>query len=232
MIRKRVFSIGLVGLVLLAAFLYYVALPRVSVTGSGTVTAYPTQADLQFSVRTQNQSAADAAAENGAIMTKVYDSLFATGVNVSNIKTTSYSLSPAYDSYNYSKVVGYIAVNSLEVTVTGTGNLSNVGKIIDAAVQAGVNQVDDISFTFADTTYNTLQAQVYQKAVQDANAQASAIVSGLGGVIIGIASASTNYGPVPQPLMYGGTIESKSLTPIVSGAQQVTATVYVTYLYV
>ena len=231
MIRKRVFAIGLVGLVVLATFLYYVAIPRVSVTGSGTVTACPTEADLQFSVRTQNQSAADAAAENGAIMTKVFNSLYAIGVNESDIKTTSYSLSPAYDSYNYTKVVGYVAVNSLEVIVTGIGNLSNIGEIIDAAVHAGVNQVDDISFTFADSNHNTLQTQAYQKAVQDANAQASAIVSGLGGVIIGIASVSTDYGPVPQPLMYGGTVESKSSTPIVSGPQEVTVTVCITYLY-
>src|SRR5271169_4825434 len=104
MLTKRVFAIGLVGLVVLATFLYTVAIPRVSVTGSGTVTAYPNEADLQFSVRTQNQSAADAAAENGVIMTNVFTSLFAIGVNKSDIKTTSYSLSPAYDSYNYSKV--------------------------------------------------------------------------------------------------------------------------------
>ena len=232
--KKRIIAMSLVGLVALASFLYFIAIPRVSVTGTGSVTAYPDEADLLFSVRTQNSSAANAAAENGVLMTAVYQSLAALGVNKSDIKTTSYSLSPAYDSYNYSKLMGYVAINSVEVIVTGTENLSNVGGIIDAVVQAGVNQVDGISFTFADQNYNTLRSQAFHKAVQDANLQASAIVSGLGGVIIGVASVSTNYGYgfLPQPVAYESTSGIKQPTPVNPGLQQVTATVNITYLYI
>ena len=190
--KRRVIATGLVGLLVLAVFLYYVAIPRLSVTGTGTVTAYPDEADLMFSVRTQNQSASDAAAENGAIMANVFASMSALGVNKSDIKTTAYSLSPAYDADNYSKVVGYVALNSVEVIVTGSENLPSVGKIIDAVVKAGVNQIDGISFTFNDTNYNTLQIQAYHQAVQDAYSQASGIVGALGGVIVGVASVSTN----------------------------------------
>jgi len=232
--KKRTIAIVLVVLVALASFLYFVALPRVSVIGTGTLTAYPDEADLLFSVRTQNSSAATAAAENGVLMTSVYASLAALAVNKSDIKTTSYSLLPVYDSFNYSKVVGYVAISSLEVIVTGTENLSIVGRIIDAVVQAGVNQVDGVLFAFTDPNYNTLRSQAYHNAVQDANSQASAIVSGLGGVIIGVAAVSTNYGYgiVPQPIAYGGTSETKQPTPINSGLQQVTATVNITYLYI
>ncbi len=226
-------GIGLVGIVILASFLYFVAVPRISVTGTGTVTAYPDEADIMFSVRTQDSSAAKAAAENGVQANAVFVSLAALGVNKSDIKTLSYSLSPTYDAYNYSEVVGYVALNSMEVIVTGTENLPNVGRIIDAAVQAGANEIDGISFTFTDPNYNTLQGQAYHKAVQDANSQASAIVSGLGGVILGVASVSTNYGYgiVPQPIIYGNTSGTKQPTPINSGPQQVTATVNITYLY-
>ena len=232
--KKRVIALCLVGSVMLSSFLYFVIIPRISVTGTGTVTEYPDEADLMFSVRTQNQSAANAAAENGAIMTNVFASLLALGVNKSDIKTTSYSLSPAYDSINYSKVVGYVAINSVEIIVNGTENLPIVGKIIDAVVQAGVNQVDGISFTFTNSNYNVLQTLAYQRATRDAYSQASAIVTALGGVIIGIASVSTNYGYgiVPQPITYGGTSETKLPTPINSGTQQVTATVNVVYLYI
>lgn len=224
----------MVGLVILASFLYFIAIPRVSVTGTGTVTAYPDEADILFSVRTQNASAANAAAENGILMTAVYASLAAVGVNESNVKTTSYSLSPAYDSYNYSKVVGYVAINSVEVIVTGIENLPIVGRIIDVVVEAGVNQVDGVIFTFADLNYNTLRTQAYYKAVQDANSQASAIVSGLGGVIIGVASVTTSYGYgiLPQPIAYDSSSGTKHPTPINSGPQQVTVTVNITYLYI
>jgi uncharacterized protein YggE len=231
--KKRMIGLGLVGIIALASFLYFVAVPRISVTGTGTMTAYPDEADIMFSVRTQDSSAAKAAAENGVQATAVFASLAALGVNKSDIRTISYSLSPAYDSYNYSKVVGYVAVNSMEVIVTGTENLPNVGKIVDAVVQAGANQVDGISFTFTDPNYNTLRTQAYQKAVQDSNSQASAIVTGLGGVILGVASVSTNYGYgiVPQPIPYTNTSGTKQPTPINSGPQQVTATVNITYLY-
>jgi uncharacterized protein YggE len=231
--KKRMIGIGLVGLIALASFLYFVAVPRISVTGTGTVTAYPDEADIMFSVRTQDSSAAKAAAENGVQATAVFASLAALGVNKSDIRTISYSLSPAYDSYNYSQVVGYVAVNSIEVIVIGIENLPNVGRIIDAVVQAGANQIDGISFTFTDPNYNTFRTQAYHKAVQDANSQASAIVSGLGGVILGVASVSTNYGYgiVPQPMPYANTSGTKQPTPINSGPQQVTATVDITYLY-
>jgi len=221
-------------LVMLGSFMYFVAIPRISVSGTGTVTAYPDEADLLFSVRTQNVSATNAAAENGFIMTVVYSSLDALGVNKSDVKTVSYSLQPTYDSYNYSKVIGYVAINSVEVIVTGTENLPNVGRIIDVIVQAGVNQIDGITFTFAGLNYNSLRAQAYHKAVEDANSQASAIVTGVGGVIVGIASISTNYGYgiLPQPIVYEGSTTTKPPTPINSGLQQVTATVNITYLYI
>ena len=232
--KKRSLALVLVGLIVLSSFLYFIAIPRITVTGSGTITMYPDEADLLFSVRTQDQSAVNAAAENGAIMNNVYAALSALGINESEVKTTSYSLSPAYDSINYSKVVGYVAVNSVEIVLTGSANLHSAGKIVDAVVKAGVNEVGGITFQFTDSNYNTLRAEAYQKAIQDAYSQASAIVSGLGGVIIGIASISTTYGygiTPPQPIAYGGTAAIKLPTPISSGLQQVTSTVNITYLY-
>ncbi|HUO42901.1 MAG TPA: SIMPL domain-containing protein [Methylomirabilota bacterium] len=232
--KRRTMAVGLLSLVMLGSFMYFVAIPRISVSGTGTVTAYPDEADLLFSVRTQNVSATNAAVENGFIMTVVYSSLDALGVNKSDVKTVSYSLQPTYDSYNYSKVIGYVAINSVEVIVTGTENLPNVGRIIDVIVQAGVNQIDGITFTFAGLNYNSLRAQAYHKAVEDANSQASAIVTGVGGVIVGMASISTNYGYgiLPQPIVYEGSTTTKPPTPINSGLQQVTATVNITYLYI
>ena len=224
-------GIGVVTLIALASFLYF-AIPRISVTGTGTVTAYPDEADIMFSIRSQDTSAIKAASENGAVATAVYSSLAALEVNKSDIRTISYSLSPTYDAYNYSEVVGYVAVNSIEVIVTGIENLPNVGRIVDAVVKAGANQIEGILFTFTDPNYTTLRTQAYQKAVHNANLQASAIVSGLGGIILGVASVSTNYGyGIPQPLPYPKVTGTKEPTPINSGAQQVTATVSITYFY-
>ena len=118
-LKKRTIAVSLVALVAVSSFLYLVVIPRVSVSGTGTVTAYPDEADLFLSVRTQNQTAANAAADNGRIMDNVYASLSSIGLNKSEIKTISYSLSPTYDPYNYSKLTGFVALNSVEIVVTG-----------------------------------------------------------------------------------------------------------------
>ncbi len=85
-------------------------------------------------------------------------------------------------------------IQSIQVTVD---DLSRVGNVIDKIVQAGVTQIDYIGFSFKDATYNSLRAQAYKKAVEDARGQADAIVGATGGFVIGIASLSTNYwGPI------------------------------------
>jgi len=51
--KKRMIGIGLVTRLALASFLYF-AIPRISVIGTGTVTAYPDEADIMFSIRSQD----------------------------------------------------------------------------------------------------------------------------------------------------------------------------------
>jgi uncharacterized protein YggE len=247
--RKRLIAVGMVAIIVAAAFLYFVAIPRIQVFGTGTVTAYPDEAQISFTVRTRDTLAASAVSKNAAIMNSVLAGLAAEGIGKDAINTVGYSLSPVYNqTTDYCKgdlcpllptpvgvtigtVIGYETVQSLQVTVT---DLPHVGSVLDKIVQAGVNQIDWISFTFKDATYNSLRAQAYQKAVQDAHGQAQAIVSALNGIIIGVASASTNYwGPVPynaQKVSAGSVTPNAPVVP--SGTIQVTATVNITYLYI
>ena len=247
--RKRLIAVGLVAIVVAAAFLYFLAIPRILVSGAGTVTAYPDEAQISFTVRTRETLAASAVSKNAAIMNSVLAGLTAEGIGKDAINTIGYSLSPVYNqTTDYCKgdvcplpptpvgvtigaIIGYEVVQSLQVTVT---DLTHVGSVLDKIVQAGVNQIDWISFTFKDATYNSLRAQAYQKAVQDANGQARAIVGALNGIIIGVASASTNFwGPGPY---YAEKVSGGSATPSVpvvpSGSIQVTAAVNITYLYI
>jgi len=226
---KRAIGAGLIILVLAISILVFFALPRVNVTGTGTVEAYPDEVQLSFTVRSDDASAAKAAARNGASMSAVLEALASQGVRKSDVKTVGYWLSPVYDPYNYTSVTGYSAFHSLQVILTGD-NITSVGTIIDAVVQAGVNQIDGVTFTFTDASYDKLRTQAYQKAVQDAKEQANAIVGSLGGVILGVVSVSTGY-QIPMPIYAGGSMPMPN-TPIPSGTAQVTATVSITYLYI
>ncbi len=240
--RKRVIAIGLVGIVVLGVFLYYFAIPRISVSGTGTVSATPDQGQIAFTVRIQDALAANAVSKEAAIMNDVLAALNATGIAEEEITTSGYSLNPVYnntDCKDYGcpipstdgKIIGYEAVQSIQVTVN---DLPRIGSVLDKIVQAGVNQIDYLGFSFKDTTYNSLRAQAYKKAVDDARGQADAIVGAMGGFIIGIASASTNYwGPIysmEKRDLSGGSIPPS--TPVVpQGSITVTAQVNIVYLY-
>jgi hypothetical protein len=243
--RKRVIAISLVAIVVLSVFLYYFAIPRISVSGTGTVSATPDQGQIAFTVRIQDVLAANAVSKQAAIMDKVMAGLTAEGIAKEAITTSAYSLNPVYNQTDYCKegycptpvttsggqIVGYEAVQSIQVTVN---DLPRVGSVLDKIVQAGVNQIDYIGFSFKDATYAGLRAQAYKRAVEDARGQADAIVGATGGFIIGIASLSTNYwGPIytaEKRDVSGGTVPPS--TPVVpQGSITVTAQVNIVYLY-
>ncbi|WP_455369984.1 SIMPL domain-containing protein [[Eubacterium] cellulosolvens] len=263
MIRKHIIVISLVAIVLLAVLFYNLAIPRISVSGTGTVSATPDQGQISFTVREMDTLAANAVSRQAAIMEKVLVALVADGIAKEDITTSGYSLNPVYnytDSRDYipppaseeiigecpppageekigewpplvsEEIIGYEVVQSVQVIVN---DLPKIGGILDKIVQAGVKQIDYISFSFKDSTYDSLRAQAYKIAVDDARGQADAIVGATGGFIIGIASLSTNYwGP-----LYAEKIDMPSgimtpQTPIVpSGSITVTANINIMYLY-
>ena len=238
--RKQAIAISLVAIVVLGVFLYYFAIPRISVSGTGTVNATPDQGQISFTVRERDALAANAVSRQAAIMDKVLAALTAEGIAKEDITTSGYSLNPVYNYTDYKdpyyptptsdEIIGYEAVQSIQVTVN---DLPRVGSVLDKIVQAGVKQIDYITFSFKDATYASLRAQAYKRAVEDARGQADAIVGATGGFIIGIASMSTNYwGPIYAEER---TVSSDVVTPekpaVPSGSIAVTANVNIVYLY-
>ena len=243
--RKRVIALSLVAIVVLGVVLYNFAIPRISVSGTGTVSATPDQGQIAFTVRIRDALAANAVSKQAAIMNNVIAALTVESIPKDDITTTGYSLNPVYNQTDYycketycpptpistGEIIGYEVVQSVQVTVN---DLTKIGSVLDKVVQAGVNQIDYIGFSFKDTTYNSLRAQAYKKAVDDAHGQADAIVGAMGGFIIGIAWASTNYwGPIytmDRTDVSGGSVPP-STTLVPQGTLTVTAHVNIVYLY-
>jgi len=198
----------------------------IQVTGVGTVTAPPDQAVLVLAVQTQADSATQAASDNAATMTKVIEAMGGIGIEKNSIETVSYTLSPVYQNSDQtvpSKIVGYTAVNTIQVTLQ---DFSLVGKAVDATVSAGANVVQGIMFTFSAATLATLQKQALGQAIQDADGQARALASGLGISIVGPISVTPGYNFQPT---YQRLSAPSQATPIQPGTLQVTVTVEVTY---
>ena len=65
--------------------------------------------------------------------------------NAGTVQTIGYSVSPRYGvpPNNSNTIIGYTAINTVQVTTT---NLAVIGTLIDTANQAGASNVSGISF--------------------------------------------------------------------------------------
>jgi uncharacterized protein YggE len=197
------------------------------VTGEGTVSAIPDEALLFLAVQTQATSATQAGSENAATMSSVMDALVGVGIGKSAIQTVSYSLTPIHenkqDQTTPPRIVGYAVQNAIQVTIT---DFSLVGKALDAAIGAGVNQVQGVVFTLSRTSYASIEKQALQFAIQDADAKAKAMASSLGVSLLGPISVTPGY--TFQPVFEKLAL-SAAQTPIQPGPLQVTANVQIAY---
>jgi uncharacterized protein YggE len=192
----------------------------ITVIGTASVASVPNRAELSFGVESQGATAKAALAANAVEMRKVIAAVKAAGGT--GVKTQSVSLSPRYNEKN--EVQGFTATNTVAATITDVGK---AGALIDAAVNAGANQVYGPSLSSGD------QTELYRKALTAAvaNARATAqVLAAAANVSLGRVSAVVESGGGPSPLPFAANkAEDMASTPVEPGTQQTTATVSVTF---
>src|SRR5215207_5318941 len=219
------------GIVALAALVAAVSVPGqassaaaeaggITVQGSASVAAVPDRAELSFGVESQGQTAKAALAANAAEMRRVIAAVKAAGG--AEVKTQSVSLSPRYGEQN--AVQAFVATNSVSATIR---EITKAGALIDAAVNAGANQVYGPSLTRGD------QGDFYRDAlrasVADARTSAQVLASASDLSLGRITAVVEGGGSAPQPYAAADKAMEAGSTPIEPGPQQVTATVSVTF---
>jgi uncharacterized protein YggE len=122
---------------------------------------------INFSIVTNDPSAAVALVNNNIISEKAIQAILALGIEKSKITTVSFTVVPNYQSVFNSKdntytsvLVGYQVTNNLTVKVTG---IELAGKIIDAIVQAG-GLVNAINFTVDDRIVERIKRELIREA--------------------------------------------------------------------
>ena len=205
--------------------------PSIDVSGDAEVRANPDRATMDIAVETHANTAARAASENAALSQKVAGALKnVLGAN-GKIQTGSYNLMPDYRSRPgevEAKIIGYRAVNTVTVETTA---LDRVGPLIDAALGAGANRIDSVSFTLRDQSGPRNEA--IAKAAADAMGQARALAAALGVKLKRVLHASTIAEPRPIRLMnipaprFASAVSEP--TPISPGQITVPVTVNLTY---
>jgi uncharacterized protein YggE len=198
------------------------ALPGITVVGTGTASTVPDVADWSFGVQADAGSAADALAAASASSRKIAAALREAGVERRDIQTEQVSVYPRMSSDGRS-VDGYTATASVGAVVRDIGA---AGRVVDAAVQAGANQVYGPTLRSSDdrTPYRAAVAAAFD----DARARAEAIAAKAGlalGAPVAIVEGGGSGGPVPLD----ARLAAESDLAIEPGMQDVSATLTVTF---
>ena|SRR5271166_254158 len=200
------------------------------VSGQGEVKATPDVAELSVAIETSGPTAANAASENADLTQKVVAAFKSKLGEKGKATTSGYALFPQYNDkpgQDRPRVTGYRAQNSINVE---TGAMELLGPVIDAAIAAGANRVDSLSFKLRDTS--TARNEAIGKAAKDAGLQAQALASALGVHLKRIVHALTGSEPRPVPIRYAVAatrMMAAAPTPIEPNEVSVSATVSVTY---
>jgi len=198
---------------------------RVLVTGDSIVTAQPDTATLMISVVTQARKAIDAQQENAAKSDAVSRAV-KTAIPGAEIKTSGYSVQPqrVYRENQPPTITGYEARNTVTVTLS---DLKKVGTVIDAANQAGANDIGGVMFTLKQD--RPARDQALSEATREAVSKARVIAQALGGRVVRIAEVQEEGFRPPQPILQSeGLMRSAAkdmATPIEVGSLEISSRV-------
>jgi uncharacterized protein len=201
-------------------------LPRtISVSGYGEVMVVPDMASVNLGVTTIALSAGDALSANSIGMTKVLDTLKASGVAEKDIQTSNLSISPHYEpnSNGGSTQKGFEVTNNVSVTVY---DLKSVGGILDKAVASGANQIYGLSFGVKDD--KTAMDEARKRAVAEARHRAE-IFAGASDVRLGnVISIAESDAERPR-MMKQRVMQDAAPAPIAAGEQAISVSVNITW---
>lgn len=204
--------------------------PTLSVDGQGTGTAAPDMATVTIGVTTQGKDAAKAQNDNAWVSNQIQAAVRGLGIAEKDIQTRNYSFYPNYstDKDRRNEVTGYTVNNSVIVVVR---DIKLTGKVIDAALNNGANEINSLDFSASDT--KAVRKVALLNAVQDARDKADIIAKGLGKRIVGIQNVSESTGYI-ETRRFGGNmlmaVAKDAATPIAPGSLSLTANVHIDFI--
>lgn len=188
-----------------------------TVSGIGTVSAAPDEAQLSFGVETRGATAKAAVSANADAARSVINALRQAGAR--ELATQYVSVYPVAGEDG--KVQGYVASNS----VSAVSDVDDAPGLIDAAVEAGANQISGP--VMSSKNAEALYRQALAKAVDEARARAEVLAKAAGRSLGEIHAIAESGGSAPIPFAARDAAEAS--VPIVPGRQDTTATVSVTF---
>ena len=199
---------------------------RLDVVATGEVNRVPDIVRINAGVMTQAASASEAIRANAEQMRTMRAALRRAGVAERDIQTSSINLSPQWrqTENRAPEFSGYQAHNMVNVRFR---DIANAGRIIDALVAAGANQIDGPMFEIEQPQSALDEART--QAIEVARARAALYARALGMRVKRILAVSEAGAMMQGPMMGRMASMDVAQTNIAPGQQTLTASVTVSF---
>ncbi len=199
-----------------------------SINAEGSSEARPDMATISLGVTTEGQTAQAALSENARRMNALTQALRRAGVAERDIQTSNVSVHPQqqYRENQPPLITGYQANNTVTAQVR---NVDNLGRVIDAAVNAGGNTVHGVNFSHQNPDAQMDAAR--RDAIAEARRRADLYAQALGmrvERIVAVNEGGAYSPPVPMPVMARAEAMDAS-TPISPGQVETRVNLSVTF---
>ena len=201
---------------------------EITVSASGDVEAEPDQAVVTVGVQASGESAdavTDELATGAADLRNAFDDL---GIPPEDVEEGRYRVHPARER----NAEGFEGAHSFEVTVTA---VDRVGEVVDAAIEAGADDVGRVRFALQEETRTALRRDALDVALVTADEEAAHIADNRNVELEGTTAVTTEevrLQPVEASLSSGDeTTNAAPPTEIEADPVGVSASVTVTYAF-
>lgn len=202
---------------------------KLDVSATGKVTRVPDVAIISAGVVTRAATAVAAIQQNADRMERVRAALRRAGIEDRDIQTSNINLNPEYryEQNQAPQLVGYNASNQLNVRFR---DIRNSGKILDALVAEGANQINGPTLTIDKP--ETALDEARSKAIAIGRARAELYARTLGMRVVRLLSVSETGGyqvPPPMPVMMRAEMAQSADTKIEAGEQELEVTLAMSF---
>ena len=199
-----------------------------SVSSRAEARKAPDIATFSAGVVTQAADGNAALRQNAEQMNRVLAAIKAAGVADKDVQTSGISLNPQYryEENQPPRITGYQASNTVNVKLR---EVAKMGKVLDALVASGANQVNGPSFGIDDP--EPLHDRARLDALKAARARAETYAGALGVRVRRIVSISEGGAamPSPMPRMAMMKAEAYDSTPVAAGESSVSVNLDVVF---
>ena len=204
----------------------------ITVGGTGKVSLAPDRVTFSVGVQSVAPTVDQAVTDNNQRVAAVVAALKKAGAAEKEIRTSNFSIFPQQDfsQGQLPRILGYQVSNNVTVT---RENVADAGRLLQAAVNAGVNTSSGLSFVISDPSRG--RADGLRSAFEDARAKATVLAQAAGrslGRAMSITEAGQLAPPQPYPMartMAMGKAADVGEVPVEPGNEEMSFGVTVTF---